>query len=623
MFGGTRRTWDIRPVQPAIPHLVPIASRVSTVFDLASGWTRRPRAPLEGILDAIGDTPLVALRRFLGRPEIAVWAKLEAANPGGSAKDRPAAGMLLDALRDGRDRGRGRPSSSRARATWASGLAQACRYHGMHLICVVDARAHDTNIRTMRALGADVRVVTEPDPETGDLLVARLRLVADLLARTPGSFWPNQYANASNPAAHAAGTMREIDEALDGDVDYVFVATSTTGTLRGCVDYLRERDRATKVVAVDAAGSALFGGRHGRRLLPGFGAGVESTLSLGAEFDELVRVSDLDCVVGCRRLVEREAILAGASAGGVVHALESLAADMPADSRCVAILHDGGSGYLGTVYDDGWVERELGCDAAAAARAGRGRCGGHARRDSLTPSASMRIAIVGFGPKGLYALERLLDHAAALPPHARLEVDLFEPDPNPGAGPNYAPDQPAYLRMNFAADLIDMWWPDSRAVPRSAQHPFVRWRGGGPGSGAAYPSRADVGEYLSAGFESLLRYAPRALTIRLRETAVDAVRANGGAWDVYAADALAGSYDEVLLATGHQQRAAGEPGVFPVGRLAGTGPHGAGSARRDPGLRPHLHRCRARADGGTRGVVQRVRSSLPADVRAGGRRRRA
>jgi cysteine synthase A len=233
----------------------------------------------------------------------------------------------------------------------------------MHLVCVVDARAHDTNIRTMRALGADVRVVTRPDPETGDLLVARLRLVAELLATIPGSFWPNQYANPANPAAHAAGTMREIDEALGGDLDYLFVATSTTGTLRGCRDYLREHDRATRVVAVDAVGSALFGGTTGKRLLPGFGAGVETSLSLGVELDLLVRVSDLDCVVGCRRLAAREAILAGASSGGVARALATLAGSMPVGSRCALILPDGGTGYLGTVYDDSWVERELGCDA--------------------------------------------------------------------------------------------------------------------------------------------------------------------------------------------------------------------------------------------------------------------
>jgi cysteine synthase A len=213
----------------------------------------------------------------------------------------------------------------------------------------------------MRALGADVRVVSRPDPETGDLLVARLKLVSKLLAEIPNSFWPDQYANESNPAAHASGTMREIDEALDGRLDYLFVATSTTGTLRGCGDYLREHGRGTRIVAVDSTGSALFGGRRGTRRLPGFGAGVETGLSATVDYDELIRVSDLDCVVGCRRLAEREAILAGASSGGVAFALELLAQQMEPGSRCAAIFADGGSGYLETVYDDAWVERELDC----------------------------------------------------------------------------------------------------------------------------------------------------------------------------------------------------------------------------------------------------------------------
>jgi 2,3-diaminopropionate biosynthesis protein SbnA len=338
-----------------------ISAAMRAVTDPFADQTRRPRAPLEGVLDAIGDTPLVALRRLVLDRRIDVWAKLESANPGGSAKDRSAVGMIHDAI----ERGLIGPGSTVIESSSGNlgvGLAQACRYHGMHLICVVDARAHDTNIRTMRALGVDVRIVTRPDPETGDLLVARLKLVADLLAATPGSFWPNQYANPANPAAHAAGTMREIDEALDGELDYLFVATSTTGTLRGCSDYLREHDRATRVVAVDAVGSALFGGHTGRRLLPGFGAGVETTLSREASFDQLVRVSDLDCVIGCRRLAEREAILAGASSGGVAYALAAVASSMPPESRCAVILPDGGTGYLGTVYDDGWVARELGCD---------------------------------------------------------------------------------------------------------------------------------------------------------------------------------------------------------------------------------------------------------------------
>jgi 2,3-diaminopropionate biosynthesis protein SbnA len=322
----------------------------------------RTREPVNGILDAIGGTPLVRLERFLKRADVELWVKLEGLNPGGSAKDRTASRMLRDAIESGLVSEGGTVIESSS-GNLGVGLAQACRYYGLRLICVVDTRAHETNVRTMRALGADVRVISQADPATGDLLAARLELVAQLLRDTPGAFWPDQYANESNPAAHASGTMREIDEALNGDLDYLFVATSTAGTLRGCCDYLSEHQRDTKVVAIDALGSVLFDGIRGSRRLPGFGAGVQTELSKTASFDRLVRVSDLDCVLGCRRLAEREAILAGASSGGVAFAVESLSGQLPPESRCAAIFADGGSGYLETVYDDGWVLREMELDA--------------------------------------------------------------------------------------------------------------------------------------------------------------------------------------------------------------------------------------------------------------------
>jgi N-(2-amino-2-carboxyethyl)-L-glutamate synthase len=320
----------------------------------------RTRPPADGVLDAIGDTPLVALRRYLGSSALQVWAKLEASNPGASAKARPAARMIEDALAQGLV-GPGTTVIESTSGNMGVGLAQACRYHDMHLICVVDNRTHETNVRTLGALGADVRVVSRPDPATGDLLAARLSLVQHLLQITPNSFWPDQYANESNAAAHADGTMREIDEALDGDLDYVFVATSTAGTLRGCCDYLRTHERGTRIVAVDAVGSALFGGVREARHLPGFGAGIETTLSRTAAYDVLIRVDDLDCVTGCRRLVDREAIFAGGSSGGVAVALELLAPQLADHSRCALVFPDGGAGYLRTVYDDTWVSETLGC----------------------------------------------------------------------------------------------------------------------------------------------------------------------------------------------------------------------------------------------------------------------
>lgn len=321
----------------------------------------------DGVLDAVGGTPLVRLRRFLPSDHIAVYAKLEAANPGGSAKDRPAAAMISDALA----RGALTPGMRVVESTSGNlgvGLAQACRFHGVPLTCVVDTRANTASIRRMRALGAEVVVVTEPDPETGDLLAARLRMVERMVAADPGVFWPRQYANPSNPRAHFDGTMREIHEALDGRLDAVVVPVGTTGTLVGCGDYLEAIGSPARIIAVDAVGSVLFGGSPGPRLLPGLGAGVVPPLAGRARCDEVLRVSDLDCVVGCRRLAEREAILVGASAGGAAMALLRHAARLPAGSTCAVVFPDGAAGYLESVFDDRWVERELGCPADELAR---------------------------------------------------------------------------------------------------------------------------------------------------------------------------------------------------------------------------------------------------------------
>lgn len=317
---------------------------------------RKPRA---GVLSAIGRTPLVRLERYRGA-EIDLWAKLEGCNPGGSAKARPATQMIADALAAGRI-GPGDLVIESTSGNMGIGLAQACAYYGLSLICVVDSRANELYVKTIQALGAEVRAVSAPDPDTGDLLTARLRLVERLLAASPGAFWPNQYANESNPAAHAAGTMREIDEALDGRLDYLFVAASTAGTVKGCTDYIDRHRRATQVVAVDAVGSVLFGGARGPRRLPGLGAGTRTELALGSSPHRIEAVTDLDCVVGCRRLAAREAILAGASSGGVLRALDRIRGELPAKARCAVILPDGGTAYLDTVFDDAWVAAELGC----------------------------------------------------------------------------------------------------------------------------------------------------------------------------------------------------------------------------------------------------------------------
>jgi 2,3-diaminopropionate biosynthesis protein SbnA len=297
------------------------------------------------------------MRHLLNRADIDVWAKLEMENPGGSSKDRSAARMIADAIGDGRI-GPGATIIESTSGNLGVGLARACAAHDLNFVCVVDSRSDQAKIDAIRALGGTVRVVSEPDPATGDLLAARLALVERLVEETPGAWSPNQYANESNPAAHRE-TMAEIDSALGGELDWLFVAVSTTGTLRGCCDFLADAGRKTKVVAVDALGSVLFGGERGTRLLPGMGAGVATSLSKGAWFDRLIRVSDLESVIGCRRILAREGIFAGASSGGVAMALESIAPLLEPGTTCAMIFPDGGDGYRRTAYDDAWVEREL------------------------------------------------------------------------------------------------------------------------------------------------------------------------------------------------------------------------------------------------------------------------
>ena len=315
---------------------------------------------LGGILSTIGNTPLVRLDRLLPRLRARVYAKMERFNPGGSVKDRTALSMLLQLIRSGAlDPARSVVVESSS-GNLAIGLAQVCRYFGLRLICVVDAKTTEQNLAILKAYGATVEVVEEPDRATGEFLPARLHRVRELVANTPHAFWPDQYANPLNPKAHEE-TMREITEALDGRVDYLFCSVSTTGTLRGCVEYIRANRIGTTCVAVDAAGSVLFGpSSPKRRLIPGHGASVRPALLDPSLPDVVVHVADLDCIVGCRRLTSREAILAGGSSGATVAALEKLSSVIAEDSNCVLVFPDGGDRYLDTIYSDQWVTKHFG-----------------------------------------------------------------------------------------------------------------------------------------------------------------------------------------------------------------------------------------------------------------------
>lgn len=206
----------------------------------------------------------------------------------------------------------------------------------------------------------------------------------------------------------------------------------------------------------------------------------------------------------------------------------------------------------------------------------------------------LRVAIVGAGPKGLYALERLVDHAARRPDHP-LTIVLLEPHPSPGAGPVYDPAQPAHLRMNFPAERIDLWATRPRFVPAAEQRTFDAWRAARPGAGdERFPPRAEVGAYLHDGLRVVREHAPPHVRIRLHRRRVRALERTEVGWRVVDEAGRGADFEEVLLAVGHEESVANGlagawshaaplvPGVFPVDRFLGEeriGPAAAVAAR--------------------------------------------
>ncbi len=324
------------------------------------------RSLKEGIVACIGSTPLVRLTRALPG-NIRLFAKLEGSNPGGSIKDRPA----FEILRTGIESGQIDEGTVVIEATSGNmgiGLAQLCCYLGLRCICVVDTKLTSQNLRLLKAYGAELEIITEPDPITGDLLQARINRARELSQTIPSAYWTNQYANYANAQAHLQ-TMDEIMQDLHNEVDYVFCAASSCGTARGCSEYLRSKGLPRpKLYVADSPGSVIFGGSSGSRLIPGHGAGIRPDLYREEMIAKSIQVTDLEAVTGCRLLLSNEALLVGGSSGAVVMAVKKSLDELPAGATCVMIFPDRGERYLDTIYSDSWVESRLGFTPIATDR---------------------------------------------------------------------------------------------------------------------------------------------------------------------------------------------------------------------------------------------------------------
>ena len=278
---------------------------------------------------------------------------MESFNPGGSIKDRTALQLITHAMEKGKLK-KGDTVVESSSGNMAIGLAQTCKYFGLKLEVVVDPMVNQQNIKIIKAYGGRVNFVTTP-AEQGGFLEARLNKVQEILDSHPNSFWTNQYGNNQNPLAHQQ-TMHEIIKDLGKAPDYLFAATSTCGTLMGCAEYIKKNNLKTKIIAVDAVGSVIFGSTAAERKIPGHGAGRKSQFLKRELIYDVVHVTDQECVAGCHRLLNTEALLCGGSSGAVTSAVQKTVSSLPSGATIAMILCDRGERYLDTIYNEEWVK---------------------------------------------------------------------------------------------------------------------------------------------------------------------------------------------------------------------------------------------------------------------------
>ena len=294
----------------------------------------------------IGRTPLLELARIERDEglEARLLAKLEYFNPAGSVKDRVALEMIDDAER----RDLLKPGSVIIEPTSGNtgiGLAAVAAARGYRTIIVMPETMSAERRQLMAAYGAEL-VLT--DGSRG--MAGAIAKAEELAGEIPGSLIPGQFTNPANPAAHRASTGPEIWEDTEGRVDIFVAGVGTGGTITGVGQYLKGRNPAVRIVAVEPAASpVLGGGEAGAHQLQGIGAGFVPAVLDTAVYDEIIPVSDGDAFAAVRQVARSEGVLVGISSGAAVWAAMELARRPENRGKTiVALLPDSGSRYLST-----------------------------------------------------------------------------------------------------------------------------------------------------------------------------------------------------------------------------------------------------------------------------------
>ena len=295
----------------------------------------------EKILDYIGGTPIVPLRKVVGKESAEVLAKLEGFNPGGSVKDRIALAMIESAERSG-DLKPGGTIVEPTSGNTGIGLAMVARIKGYRMILTMPDTMTVERRQLLEAYGAEL-VLTEGAKGMG----GAVQRASDLMQENPDWYLPQQFKNPANPEVHRRTTAREILGAVTGPIHAFVAGVGTGGTITGVGEVLREKYPSIRIVAVEPAGSpVLQTGKAGPHKIAGIGAGFVPEVLNTKIYDEVMAVEDNAAAEMTRCLALEEGLLLGISSGAAAWAALEIAKKLGKGKRVVVIFPDRGDRYL-------------------------------------------------------------------------------------------------------------------------------------------------------------------------------------------------------------------------------------------------------------------------------------